>query len=274
MQVQGSSQHVSLGDISDFPTRFNPTAWLSGRATSSGSWPVRDAARPQVTDLFGGREVIGFSPSDSSVHVQLDDGSRRCAPTIWSAVTADEARSGTWPASTSSALDPSISFMIAEGRGLPPKSFTAPSIGVFCAAKAEIGPVNPQRGRHPLIASLPFFMKEQRISNHTAQPTLDDLRAALVSAFYGSDFGAHDPVWLSRFTDATRQAISYRVGRVLLAGDAARIHSPHGGQGLKHRRSGRGRPGWKLAQVIRGVFVGAFWTHDSNPSDIPLPPGC
>ena len=58
-----------------------------------------------------------------------------------------------------------------------------------------------------------------------------DLRAALVAA-YGTDYGAHSPTRLSRFTDMTRQAASYREGRVLLAGDAAHVHGPFGGQGL------------------------------------------
>jgi len=109
-----------------------------------------------------------------------------------------------------------------------------------------IGPVNPQQGGGPYRVVL----KEPQV-DRTAEPTLDDLRAALVAA-YGSDFGAHDPRWISRFTDATRQAVSYRSGRVLLAGDAAHIHSPHGGQGLNTGVQDAVNLGWKLAQVVRG----------------------
>ena len=58
---------------------------------------------------------------------------------------------------------------------------------------------------------------------HTSEPTLQDLREALVAA-YGTDYGVHSPTWISRFTDMTRQAASYRKGRVLLAGDAAHVH--------------------------------------------------
>ena len=63
------------------------------------------------------------------------------------------------------------------------------------------------------------------------EPTLRDLSEALI-AVYGTDFGIHNPTWISRFTDMTRQAAAYRDGRVLLAGDAAHVHYPAGGQGL------------------------------------------
>ena len=84
------------------------------------------------------------------------------------------------------------------------------------------------------------------------EPTLADLRANL-TAVYGTDFGAHDPTWISRFTDATRQASAYRSGRVLLAGDAAHIHSPAGGQGIGLGVQDAVNLGWKLAQVVRGI---------------------
>jgi 3-(3-hydroxy-phenyl)propionate hydroxylase len=63
------------------------------------------------------------------------------------------------------------------------------------------------------------------------EPTPAELSEALV-AVYGTDYGLHSPTWLSRFTDMTRQAAAYRDRRVLLAGDAAHVHSPVGGQGL------------------------------------------
>jgi hypothetical protein len=83
-------------------------------------------------------------------------------------------------------------------------------------------------------------------------PALDDLSGAL-KAVYGTDFGVHDVTWLSRFTDATRQAAAYRAGRILLAGDAAHIHSPAGGQGLNLGVQDAVNLGWKLAQVVRGT---------------------
>jgi 3-(3-hydroxy-phenyl)propionate hydroxylase len=86
----------------------------------------------------------------------------------------------------------------------------------------------------------------------SAEPTLTDLRASLTAAF-GTDFGIHDPTWISRFTDATRQAATYRSGRVLLAGDAAHIHYPAGGQGIGLGVQDAVNLGWKLAQVVRGT---------------------
>jgi hypothetical protein len=83
----------------------------------------------------------------------------------------------------------------------------------------------------------------------TTEPTLRDLSEALI-AVYGTDYGIHSPTWISRFTDMTRQAAAYRKGRVLLAGDAAHVHSPVGGQGLNTGVQDAVNLGWKLAQVV------------------------
>jgi hypothetical protein len=85
----------------------------------------------------------------------------------------------------------------------------------------------------------------------TGEPALADLSAAL-TAVCGTDYGAHSPTWISRFTDATRQAATYRKGRILLAGDAAHIHAPDGGQGLNIGVQDAVNLGWKLAQVLHG----------------------
>ena len=84
----------------------------------------------------------------------------------------------------------------------------------------------------------------------STEPTLRDLSEALIGV-YGKDFGIHSPIWISRFTDMTRQAASYRKGRVLLAGDAAHVHSPVGGQGLNTGVQDALNLGWKLAQVVK-----------------------
>ena len=70
---------------------------------------------------------------------------------------------------------------------------------------------------------------------------------------YGTDYGIHSPTWITRFTDTTRQAAAYRKGRVLLAGDAAHVHSPVGGQGLNTGVQDAVNLGWKLAQVVKGI---------------------
>jgi hypothetical protein len=89
----------------------------------------------------------------------------------------------------------------------------------------------------------------ERDVDHTGDPSMSELREALV-AVYGTDYGLRSASWISRFTDMTRQAASYRHGRVLLAGDAAHVHPPQGGQGLNTGVQDAVNLGWKLAQVV------------------------
>jgi hypothetical protein len=135
-------------------------------------------------------------------------------------------------------FDPTSSWMIAEV-----EMDEEPEIGMRPEG-GGIGPVNPAEGGGPYRVVL----LEQQVE-HTGEPTLQDLREVLVAA-YGTDFGAHSPTWISRFTDMTRQAASYREGRVLLAGDAAHVHGPQGGQGLNTGVQDAVNLGWKLAQVV------------------------
>jgi len=94
-------------------------------------------------------------------------------------------------------------------------------------------------------------LREERVEQGD-EPTLRELRAALV-ALYGTDYGLRSASWISRFTDMARQAASYRHRRVLLAGDAAHVHSPMGGQGLNVGVQDAVNLGWKLAQVVAGT---------------------
>ena len=98
--------------------------------------------------------------------------------------------------------------------------------------------------------------------NVRPRPTVQEAEALI--AVYGTDFGIHNPTWISRFTDMTRQAAAYRAGRVLLAGDSAHVHYPAGGQGLSLAVQDAVNLGWKLAQVINGTWVGDR-THPGLP---------
>jgi 3-(3-hydroxy-phenyl)propionate hydroxylase len=98
-------------------------------------------------------------------------------------------------------------------------------------------------------------MVEAQVSQ--GDPTIDDLRKALVGV-YGTDFGVHNVTWLSRFSDMARQAASYRDRRVLLAGDAAHVHAPTGGQGLNIGVQDAVNLGWKLGQVVNGASPDSF----------------
>lgn len=93
--------------------------------------------------------------------------------------------------------------------------------------------------------------------DRTAPPTLEEFRTQL-RAYAGTDFGIHSPRWLSRFTDATRQADRYRSGRVFLAGDAAHVHPPLGGQGLNLGIQDAFNLGWKLAAEVAGWAPGGL----------------
>jgi 3-(3-hydroxy-phenyl)propionate hydroxylase len=234
MQIQGFA-YVPL-DISDFPTRHNYglALWQSDFERILANW-IDELGVP----VLHGHEVVGFTQDDDGVDIELADGTTRRTAYL---VGCDGGRSTVRKAAgiEFAGFDPSISFMIAEV-----KMTEEPEVGIRREG-GGIGPVDFDKGGNPYRVVL----KEQRV-DHTCDPTLDDLRDALIAA-YGTDYGAHDPTWISRFTDASRQATTYRVGRVLLAGDAAHIHAPHGGQGLNTGVQDAVNLGWKLAQVVKG----------------------
>jgi len=235
MQVQGYA-YIPL-DISDFPTRHNYglALWQSQFERILAGW-VDELG----VSVLMGREVTGFSQDATGVDVDLSDGSALRGEYL---VGCDGGRSTIRKAAgiEFAGFDPSISFIIAEVT-----MTDQPPVGLRREG-GGIGPVNSREGGNPYRVVL----KESRV-DHTADPTLDELRAALIAA-YGTDYGAHDPTWISRFTDASRQATSYRAGRVLLAGDATHIHSPHGGQGLNTGVQDAVNLGWKLAQVVAEI---------------------
>jgi 3-(3-hydroxy-phenyl)propionate hydroxylase len=121
---------------------------------------------------------------------------------------------------------------------------------VEMVAKPEFG-LRPGGGIGPVEGGdrIRVVLTESQVE-HTSEPTLQDVSGALIAAD-GTDYGVHSLNWTSRFTDNTRQAASYRKGRILLAGDAAHVHPPLGGQGLNTGVQDAVNLGWKLAQVVK-----------------------
>jgi 3-(3-hydroxy-phenyl)propionate hydroxylase len=234
-QVAGFSL-INL-DISDFPTRHNYglALWQNHIERILAEWvgelPVK---------FYRGREVTGFGQDDAGVDVELSAGPSLYAKYL---VGCDGGRSIVrktagidfpgWDASTS--------YLIAEVEMTeePAWGIRRGEKGVNALGKLEDG----KRVRVVLV--------EPQVGKGD-EPTLVDLSHALI-AVYGTDFGVRNPVWLSRFTDMARQAASYRNGRVFLAGDAAHIHTPAGGQGLGTGVQDAVNLGWKLAQVVKGT---------------------
>jgi len=224
-------------DISDFPTRHNYglALWQSGIERILAAW-VGELAVP----IYRGRQVTGFVQDDSGVDVALSDGESLRATYL---VGCDGGRSLIRKTAGVDfpGWDPSVSYLIAEV-----EMTGAPALGIRHGDKGVNGLGRLEDGKRVRVV---LCEPEVRQGD---EPTLGELRQALVAA-YGTDFGVHNVTWLSRFTDMTRQAASYRAGRVLLAGDAAHVHSPSGGQGLNVGVQDGVNLGWKLAQVVRGT---------------------
>ncbi|MDE3230199.1 MAG: FAD-dependent monooxygenase, partial [Chloroflexota bacterium] len=186
------------------------------------------------------REVTGFTQDGDGVDVTLADGETLRAAYL---VGCDGGRSLIRKIAGIDfpGWDPSINSLIAE---------------VEMSEAPELGLRRDERGTHALArledGKGVGVVVSERYTGQTGEPTLGDLSAALI-AVYGTDFGAHNPAWISRFNDMTRQAADYRKGRVLLAGDAAHIHYPVGGQGLNIGVQDAVNLGWKLAQVVKGT---------------------
>jgi 3-(3-hydroxy-phenyl)propionate hydroxylase len=235
MQVQAFAG-IQL-DISDFPTRHNYglALWQRDFERILAGW-VSELAVPIVHE----REVTDFAQDDTGVDVELSDGTSLRADYL---VGCDGGRSVVRKAAgiEFAGWDPTTSWLIAEV-----EMVEQPEIGIRREG-GGIGPVDPARGGGPYRVVL----KETRV-DHIGEPTMEELSEALIVA-YGTDYWVHSPTWISRFTDMTRQAVSYREGRVLLAGDAAHVHPPHGGQGLNTGVQDAVNLGWKLAQVANGT---------------------
>ncbi|MEO8692433.1 MAG: FAD-dependent monooxygenase [Acidimicrobiales bacterium] len=225
----------SILDISDFPTRHNYilALWQSLFEPILADW-VTELGVPILRE----REVVGFAQDDSGIDVELSGGTSLRAQYL---VGCDGGRSLVRKAAgiEFAGLDPSTSWMIAEA-----EMHEEPQLGFH----RDSGGRQHAIGRGGDGRSARVVLMERHVE-HTGDPTTDDLRHALIAA-YGTDFGLHRATWISRFTDMSRQAVAYRHGRVLLAGDAAHVHPPQGGQGLNIGVQDAVNLGWKLAQVI------------------------
>jgi 2-polyprenyl-6-methoxyphenol hydroxylase-like FAD-dependent oxidoreductase len=235
-------------DISDFPTRhpYVLGLWQNHIERLLADW----AAELQVT-VYRGREAIGFTQNDGSVDVELSDGGALRADYL---VGCDGGRSAIRKAAgiEFSGWDPTTSSLLAEV-----EMITQPKLGIHRNAFGihSFGKVKYEVRDGEIVYAdggpVAVMVTEKHVGPKS-EPTLRDLSDALIAAC-GTDYGMHSPSWISRFTDMTRQAVSYRKGRVLIAGDAAHVHAPDGGQGLQTGVQDAVNLGWKLAQVVKGI---------------------
>lgn len=226
--------HVPL-DLSDLATRHNCVLalWQSHIERILAEW---------VTELgvtiHRGRDVTGFAQDDTGVDVTLSDARTLRAQYL---VGCDGGRSLIRKAAGIEfpGWDPTTSWLIAEVEvGHEPKwGVHEDALGIHAIGKMENG------------KSARIVLTEHQL-RLDEEPTLRDVSETL-AAVYGTDYGIHSPTWISRFTDVTRQAAAYRDRRILLAGDAAHVHPPVGGQGLNIGVQDAVNLGWKLAQVVK-----------------------
>jgi 3-(3-hydroxy-phenyl)propionate hydroxylase len=228
---------TSVLDMSDFPTRhpYSLGIFQNQIERIMSAWIAELPVR-----IYYGSEVTGFAQDDGGVDVELSGGESLRGRYL---VGCDGGRSLIRKAAAIEfpGWDPTRSNLIAEVELTeePPPGVRHDARGVHGLQRMEDG------------SRFRVVLTEQEVERGS-EPTLEDLRAALVTV-YGTDFGVHDPTWISRFTDMTRQAAAYRAGRVLLAGDAAHVHYPAGGQGLSLGVQDAVNLGWKLAQVVNGI---------------------
>jgi 2-polyprenyl-6-methoxyphenol hydroxylase-like FAD-dependent oxidoreductase len=224
-------------DMSDFPSRHPYTLglWQKHIERILAGWVAE-----LPVQIYYAREVTGFEQDDTGVEVQLSEGGPLRAQYL---VGCDGGRSliRRTAGIEFPGWDATKSNLIAEVQ-----MTEEPELGIRHSAVGIHGISRMEDGQ-----TIRVLVTEHQLANGS-EPTLGDLSDELVRV-YGTDFGVHDPTWLSRFTDATRQAAAYRDGRVLVAGDAAHVHYPAGGQGLSLGVQDAVNLGWKLAQVVNGT---------------------
>jgi 3-(3-hydroxy-phenyl)propionate hydroxylase len=230
-------------DISDLPTRHNYflALWQTHIERILADW-VGELAVP----IYRGHEVTGFAQDDSGIDVELSDGQSLSLSSSLRAeylVGCDGGRSLIRKKAGIDfpGWDPSTSYLIAEVEMAeePAWGIRRNEKGMNAIAKLEDG------------KGVRLVVNEQHVGRRD-EPTLRDVSQALTSV-YGTDYDLRSATYISRFTDMARQAASCRDRRVLLAGDAAHVHSPKGGQGLNIGVQDAVNLGWKLAQVVHGT---------------------
>jgi 2-polyprenyl-6-methoxyphenol hydroxylase-like FAD-dependent oxidoreductase len=234
-------------DLSGFPTRHPYSLGLRQNHIERilAGW-VDELKVP----IYRGTDVTGFARDDTGVDVELSDGRSLRAQFL---VGCDGGRSLIRKAAGIAfpGSDPTTSNLIAvaELAETPEWGIRRDALGTHALGRVEYEIRNGEiiYADHGPVGVL---VTEQHVGQ-TTEPTLSDLSATLITV-YGTDYGIHSPTSISRFTDAARQAASYRKGRVLIAGDAAHVHPPDGGQGLQTGVQDAVNLGWKLAQVVKG----------------------
>lgn len=221
----------------DLPTRYSYVLalWQSEFEQILAAW----VAELGVTTRRS-CEVVGLAQDDDGVDVQLSDGTTLRTRYL---VGCDGGRSLVRKTAGIDfpGLPATTSWLIAEVEmdGEPVMGFTHTSERSHAIGRRDADEPIRLVIQQPYVADAP-------------DPGMEELRAGLHHV-YGTDFGLRSASWISRFTDATRQAAAYRNGRVLIAGDAAHIHPPQGGQGMGTGIQDAVNLGWKLAQVVTGV---------------------
>ncbi|MEV5150192.1 rifampin monooxygenase [Streptomyces sp. NPDC052727] len=237
------------GVIKPWPDRLD-TAHPFGLAVSQPATErlLNERALEAGAEIRRGREVVGLSQDADGVTAELADGTRLRSRYL---VGCDGGRS-------------TVRKLLGVGfPGEPSKVETLLGAMEVTEDPATIAAVVEEvRKTRLLFGAIPDVDGNKGVyrigvpadgvaEDRTTAPTLEEFKGRL-RAVAGTDFGAHSPRWLSRFGDATRQAERYRVGRVLLAGDAAHIHPPTGGQGLNLGIQDAFNLGWKLAAEVAG----------------------
>jgi 2-polyprenyl-6-methoxyphenol hydroxylase-like FAD-dependent oxidoreductase len=246
--AQASMIGTTVLDMGDFPTRhpYSLGIWQSQIERIMATWiselPVH---------VYYGSEVTGFAQDDTGVDVELVDGQSVRALYL---VGCDGGRSVIRKAASIEfpGWDPSKSNLIAEAEMAdePELGIRRDAVGVHGIGRLEYE-IRDGEVVYKDEGPVRVMVTESQPAPG-GEPTLRDLKDALI-AIYGTDFGIHNVTSISRFTDMTRQAASYRAGRVLLAGDSAHVHYPAGGQGLSLGVQDAVNLGWKLAQVVNGT---------------------